>query len=175
MRVSIVLVAMAWLPALGGCASDSEARDGVTKMTAQVSPPAKGLPKKADLPDLPGGAGEMDADAPEEFTRTHSGLYYRILRKSSGRTPHSGATVLANYRGWLNDGKEFDSSYKRGEPQEFTLGQVVPGWTEGLQHIGVGGMIELEVPPSLGYGAQGRPGIPPNSTLHFIVELIEIR
>jgi FKBP-type peptidyl-prolyl cis-trans isomerase len=176
MRVSILLVAIAWLPALGGCASDSEGRDGASKLAAQApSPSSKDLPKKADLPDLPGDAGAMDDDAPEEFTRTPSGLYYRILRKSNGRKPRSIDSVLVNYKGWLKDGKEFDSSYRRGEPTPMTLGQVVPAWTEGLQLIGVGGMIELEVPPSLGYGAQGRPGIPPNSTLHFIIELIEIQ
>jgi len=70
---------------------------------------------------------------------------------------------------------KFDSSYDRGEPSELTLTQVVPAWTEGLQLIGIGGMIELEVPPSLGYGPQPQRGIPPNSTLHFIIELIEIR
>ena len=117
----------------------------------------------------------MDSDAPEEFTATRSGLYYRILRKSNGRKPRSTDIVLAHYRGWLNNGKQFDSSYERGEPTEFPLNGVVPGWTEGLQLIGIGGMIELEVPPGLGYGAQGRPGIPPNATLHFIIELKEIK
>jgi FKBP-type peptidyl-prolyl cis-trans isomerase FkpA len=175
-RISVLIAALVWLPALGGCASDSEGRDASSKTSAQSPPPlAKELPKKADLPDLPSGAGEMDADAPEEFTRTPSGLYYRILRKSNGRKPHSIDRVLAHYKGWLNNGKQFDSSYDRGEPSEFPLTEVVPAWTEGLQLIGVGGMIELEVPPSLGYGPQPKSGIPPNSTLHFIIELKEIR
>ena len=117
----------------------------------------------------------MDKDAPEEFTRTRSGLYYRILRKSHGRPPHSVDRVLAHYKGWLKNGRQFDSSYDRGEPTEFALNAVVQGWTEGLQLIGEGGMIELEIPPSLGYAAQPPPGIPPNSTLHFIIELIEIK
>jgi FKBP-type peptidyl-prolyl cis-trans isomerase len=175
-RSCILIAVLAWLSALGGCASDSEGRDAGSKTSAPSPPPrAKELPKKADLPDLPSGAGEMDADAPEEFTRTPTGLYYRILRRSNGHKPHSIDRVLAHYKGWLNNGKQFDSSYDKGEPAPLTLGEVIPGWTEGLQLIGVGGMIELEVPPSLGYGAQPHPGIPPNSTLHFIIELKEIQ
>ena len=168
------------LPFLAGCASDSEARDQTGNSKAGASAPApppesNPAPKKADLPDLPLGAGPMDDDAPEEFTRTKSGLYYRVLRKSTGRKPHSVDRVVAHYKGWLNNGKQFDSSYDKGEPAEFGLRTVVPGWTEGLQLVGVGGMIELEVPPRLGYGVHSPAGIPPNATLHFLVELKEIK
>ena len=117
----------------------------------------------------------MDLDAPDEFTRSKSGLYYRVLRKSNGRRPHSTDRVLAHYKGWLQNGEQFDNSYDQGKPSEFSLNEVVAGWKEGLQLIGEGGMIELEVPPRLGYGATPHQGIPPNSTLHFIVELKEIR
>ena len=80
------------------------------------------------------------------------------------------------YKGWLNDGHEFDSSYKVGKPITFRLDQVIKGWGEGVQLVGEGGMIELEIPPELGYGRQGMPGsIPPQATLHFIVELVRIR
>lgn len=124
----------------------------------------------------PGGPGPIDADAPTEFTETPSGLKYKILRKSDGKKPTASSLVKAHYRGWLDDGTEFDSSYKRGKgPLTFPLNQVVPGWTEGLQLIGEGGMIELEIPPQLGYGERGQPPIPPNSTLHFIVELDAVR
>ena len=132
----------------------------------------------SSVPDeLSGGAGpgEVDEDAPEEFTTTPSGLKYRIRRKSDGRKPTPANTVVAHYRGWLDDETVFDSSYPRGEPSEFPLDKVVAGWTEGLQLIGEGGMIELEVPAALGYGESGRPGIPPNATLHFIVELVEVK
>lgn len=119
--------------------------------------------------------GPRDPDAPEEFTTTPSGLRYRILRRSNGRRPRSHETVTCHYRGWLDDGMEFDSSYKRTTPTSFALNEVVGGWTEGLQLIGEGGMIELEVPSDLGYGQRGMPGaIPPNATLHFIVELIAV-
>jgi FKBP-type peptidyl-prolyl cis-trans isomerase len=77
--------------------------------------------------------------------------------------------------GKLIDGTEFDSSIKRGEPAEFPLDQVIPGWTEGIQKMNKGGKIRLHVPPQLGYGDDGRPGIPPSSTLVFDVELLDIK
>jgi len=119
--------------------------------------------------------GETDADAPEEFTETGTGLKYRILRKADGKTATASDTVTVHYKGWLDDGSEFDSSYKRGEPISFPLNRVIGGWTEGMQLVNAGGMIELTIPPDLGYGAQGAGSdIPPNATLHFIVELISV-
>ena len=119
--------------------------------------------------------GPEDPDAPTEFTATESGLKYRILRRSDGRKPTASNSVTVDYVGWLDNGREFDNSYMRREPTSFGLSQVVPGWTEGLQLVGEGGMIELEIPYELGYGAQGSPGsIPPFATLHFKVELHEI-
>lgn len=120
--------------------------------------------------------GAEDKDAPKEFTATKSGLKYRVLRKSEGKKPKATDTVKVHYKGWLDDKKEFDSSYKRGEPIEFPLNGVIPGWTEGMQLVGEGGMIELEIPANLGYGPRGIPGvIPPSSTLHFLVELISVK
>jgi FKBP-type peptidyl-prolyl cis-trans isomerase len=120
--------------------------------------------------------GPVDKDAPKEFKTTNSGLKYRIRRKSDGQKPKHSDTVLAHYKGWLDDGKEFDSSYKRGKPTEFPLSGVIAGWTEGLQLVGKGGMIELEIPPKLGYGARGYPPvIPPDAKLHFLIELIDIK
>ena len=119
--------------------------------------------------------GPADKDAPKDFTTTESGLKYRILRKSNGVKPKGANTVVANYKGWLDGGKEFDSSYERGEPATFPLGRVITGWKEGLQLVGKGGMIELDIPSDLAYGPAGRPGIPPNARLHFIVELIDIK
>lgn len=120
--------------------------------------------------------GPTDKDAPKEFTTTESGLKYRILRKSEGKKPTATSTVTVHYRGWLDSGKEFDSSYKRGESISFPLKGVIPGWTEGLQLVGEGGMIELEIPAKLGYGDRGAPPvIPGGATLHFIVELIKVK
>ncbi|MBM4077675.1 MAG: FKBP-type peptidyl-prolyl cis-trans isomerase, partial [Planctomycetes bacterium] len=96
-----------------------------------------------------------------------------ILRKSDGKKPSAASTVTAHYRGWLDDGTVFDETYSRNKPIPFRLTAVIKGWTEGLQLIGEGGMIELEIPGNLGY-PEGRPGIPAGATLHFIVELVEV-
>lgn len=128
-----------------------------------------------DKPELQSGTGAMDADASLEFSETDSGLKYRVLRRSSGKKPTGVSNVMVNYRGWLRNGKVFDSSYERGSPTSFPLNGVIAGWTEGMQLIGEGGMIELWVPSRLGYGEQGAPGsIPAHSNLHFIVELIHV-
>ncbi|MDI1312816.1 FKBP-type peptidyl-prolyl cis-trans isomerase [Prosthecobacter sp.] len=128
------------------------------------------------FPKLPEGAGEISSKAAKTFTTTESGLKYRILRPGTGVKPTAQQKVVANYQGWLFNGRLFDSSYARGMPTTFGLNQVVKGWTEGLQLVGKGGMIELEIPGYLGYGLQGQSGsgIPPNATLHFLVELIDV-
>lgn len=165
---------------VSGCAGDSDGgKKGPLSGAADANNYAGVKTKKENLPELPQGAGPMDEDAPDELTQTKSGLYYRILRKSKGRRPGPGDAVLVNYRGTLNSGTMFDSSYaKGGDAVELQLNRVIAGWTEGIQLIGEGGMIELEVKPSLGYGAQPQSGafaaVPANSTLHFIVELIKI-
>jgi FKBP-type peptidyl-prolyl cis-trans isomerase FkpA len=134
--------------------------------------------KQADLPELPLGAGPIDPHPPEELTPTPSGLYYRILRKSHERKPMESDRVVLDYEGWLETGEGFDSSYERHELLETVVGNLIPGLTEGLQLIGAGGMIELEIPSELAYGEEGMPGdypVPPNATVHFVVELKEIR
>ena len=119
--------------------------------------------------------GAIDKDAPEEFTTTESGLKYRVRRQGKGKKPTAKDTVSVHYKGWLDNGKEFDSSYARGESISFPLNGVIKGWTEGMQLVGQGGMIELEIPYQLGYGEQGTRGIPGKATLHFIVELLEVK
>ncbi|TWT76706.1 FKBP-type peptidyl-prolyl cis-trans isomerase FkpA precursor [Planctomycetes bacterium CA13] len=121
------------------------------------------------------GPSKIDSDAPTEFTTTGSGLKYRILRKSDGRKPKPTDNVMVDYAGWLDNGSEFDSSYASAKPATFRLNQVIPGWTEGMQLIGEKGMIELEIPPELAYGDAAQAKIPPGSTLHFKVELLEIK
>ncbi len=128
-----------------------------------------------DNPELQVGTGAIDVDVVPEFSATDSGLKYRILRKSDGKKPTADSTVTVNYRGWLNNGSVFDSSYERGETTTFPLQNVITGWTEGMQLVGEGGMIELWVPSKLGYGERGSPGsIPMHSNLHFIVELVRV-
>jgi FKBP-type peptidyl-prolyl cis-trans isomerase len=128
-------------------------------------------------PTLPKGAGAIDADAAKTFSTTPSGLQYRVLRKGTGANPKATNRVKVHYHGWLDNGKVFDSSYQRGESIDFGLNQVIPGWTEGMQLVGEGGMIELVIPSDLGYGKRGTPGgpIPPDATLHFLVELLDVK
>ncbi len=104
-----------------------------------------------------------------------SGLAYEVLKEGTGAKPKPSDVVKVHYTGKLLDGSVFDSSVERGEPVEFTLDQVIPGWTEGLQHITAGGKIRLHIPAKLGYGDQGSGRIPPGATLTFEVELLEVK
>lgn len=106
---------------------------------------------------------------------TGSGLQYKVLKEGNGAQPKATDTVTVNYRGTFIDGTEFDSSYKRGEPVSFPLSGVIAGWTEGVQLMKVGSKYQFFVPAKLGYGPNGRPGIPPNSTLIFEVELLDVK
>ncbi|MDR0231542.1 MAG: FKBP-type peptidyl-prolyl cis-trans isomerase [Dysgonamonadaceae bacterium] len=103
-----------------------------------------------------------------------SGLQYRIVRAGKGATPAASDVVRVHYRGTLLDGTEFDSSYKRNEPAEFGVTQVIPGWTEALQLMPVGSKWELFIPENLAYGSADRGAIRPFSTLIFEVELLDI-
>ena len=106
---------------------------------------------------------------------TASGLSIAMLREGSGASPQSSDRVKVHYRGTLPDGSEFDSSYRRGEPATFPLARVIPCWTEGVQRMKVGAKARLTCPPAIAYGERGAGGvIPPNATLVFEVELIEI-
>lgn len=107
--------------------------------------------------------------------KTASGIGITTLKEGSGPSPRSIDTVKVHYRGTLTNGKEFDSSYGRGQPATFPLNRVIPCWTEGLQAMKVGGKAKLTCPPNLAYGSRGVPGtIPPDSTLIFEVELLDI-
>ncbi len=105
---------------------------------------------------------------------TPSGLQYQILRPGSGPTPKPSDKVRVHYRGTLLNGTQFDSSYDRGQPVEFALNQVIPGWSEGVALMPVGSKYRFWIPSNLGYGPSGQPPIGPNSTLAFDVELIAI-
>jgi FKBP-type peptidyl-prolyl cis-trans isomerase len=104
-----------------------------------------------------------------------SGLRYEVTKQGDGTFPKEDHSVKVHYTGTLIDGTVFDSSVQRGEPAEFGLREVIPGWTEGIQKVSKGGKIKLYVPPHLAYGDDGRPGIPPGSTLIFDVELLDIK
>lgn len=127
---------------------------------------------------LPQGPADPPEVAEGDLTETESGLRYYDVREGDGDEPQTGRTVLVHYTGWLEDGTRFDSSYNRGEPLPFVLGagNVIPGWEEGITGMSVGGQRLLVIPPELAYGETGFGGIiPPNATLTFFVELVEIR
>lgn len=107
---------------------------------------------------------------------TDTGLVYRSLKDGSGAKPGATDVVKVHYRGSFPDGKEFDSSYKRGQPTEFPLNRVIKCWTEGVQRMQVGGKAKLTCPSAIAYGERGTPGgpIPPNAVLQFEVELLGV-
>ena len=120
-------------------------------------------------------AGSAVVAQPASVT-TKSGLVYQSLKEGSGASPAATDVVKVHYRGTLADGKEFDSSYKRGEPTEFPLNRVIACWTEGVQMMKPGGKARLTCPPSIAYGARGAGGvIPPNATLQFEIELLSVK
>jgi len=106
---------------------------------------------------------------------TPSGIVFESLRAGSGESPKATDKVRVHYRGTFPDGREFDSSYKRGEPAEFPLNRVIRCWTEGVQMMKPGGKARLTCPPATAYGERGAGGvIPPNATLHFEIELLSV-
>jgi len=112
------------------------------------------------------------------FTKTPSGMYYKVLATGSGLKPTKGQTILAHYEGRLVDGTVFDSSYSRHQPFEFQVGvgNVIPGWDEALSDMKTGEKRTIVLPPNLGYGAQGAGGvIPPNAWLIFDVQLVALK
>jgi FKBP-type peptidyl-prolyl cis-trans isomerase FkpA len=116
------------------------------------------------------------AAAENGAVKTDSGMVYRSLTEGKGASPKATDIVQVHYKGTFPDGKEFDSSYKRGQPTEFPLNRVIKCWTEGVQRMKVGGKAKLTCPPSLAYGEKGAGSlIPPNATLQFEVELISIK
>ena len=126
---------------------------------------------------LAGPARAQGASAPPAAAAATApaGLVYRSIREGSGASPTASDRVKVHYRGTFPDGREFDSSIGRGEPAVFPLGGVIKCWTEGVQRMKPGGKAQLICPPHLAYGARGAGGvIPPNATLHFEVELLEV-
>ena len=112
------------------------------------------------------------------FDETKSGLRYKVIQKGDGSQPEKGQTVAVHYKGMFSDGSVFDDSYKRGAPIEFPIGQgnVIPGWDEGIMLLNKGDKARFVIPSKLAYGEQGAGGvIPPNATLVFDVELMEVK
>ena len=107
---------------------------------------------------------------------TPSGLVYRSLKDGNGASPTASDKVTVHYKGTFPDGREFDSSYKRGQPIDYPLNRVIACWTEGVQRMKVGGKAKLTCPPEIAYGSRGAgSAVPPNATLLFEVELLGIQ
>ena len=131
--------------------------------------------KKEAAENLAAGTAFLEANKAKQGVKVlPSGLQYKVITEGTGNTPTANDKVKTNYRGTLIDGTEFDSSYKHGKPAEFRVKGVIKGWTEALQLMKAGSKWELYIPADLAYGERGRPGIPPNSTLIFEIELLEV-
>jgi FKBP-type peptidyl-prolyl cis-trans isomerase FklB len=157
--------------------TDDEAKAALTALQADVTK------KQQEQMQVAGEANEKEGEAfltanktKEGVVTLPSGLQYKILQQGTGPKPAATDTVVCNYRGTLVNGTEFDSSYKRGQPATFAVGQVIPGWTEALQLMPVGSKWQLFIPSKLAYGPRGpSPVIGPNSTLVFEVGLVSIQ
>lgn len=146
-------------------------------MSFQQRMMAKQAAEKAKLAVKNSAEGKtfLEANKAKEGVKVlPSGLQYKVITEGTGEIPTAADRVRTHYRGKLIDGTEFDSSYKRNKPAEFAVKGVIPGWTEALQLMKVGSKWELYIPADLAYGERGRPTIPPNSTLIFEIELLEI-
>ena len=134
------------------------------------------LAEKRDMKNRQGETDFLTENSAKPGVKvTNSGLQYEVIVEGYGEKPTLEDTVRVHYEGTLIDGTVFDSSYARGEPAEFPVGGVIPGWTEGLQIMGVGSKYRLTIPSDLGYGSYGAgQQIPPYATLIFEVELIEV-
>jgi FKBP-type peptidyl-prolyl cis-trans isomerase len=157
--------------------TEDEARAALTELQAEMKK------KMQDKAQTTGAANKKEGDAflaankgKEGVVTLPSGLQYKILKEGTGPKPTASDTVVCNYKGTLIDGKEFDSSYKRGEPATFPVGGVIKGWTEALQLMPVGSKWQLFIPADLGYGDRGAGAdIGPGATLIFEVELMSIQ
>lgn len=156
--------------------TDEEAKASLTALTADLRKKAEEKAQAIGVANKAEGAAFLAENKTKEgVVALPSGLQYRILKEGTGPKPTAADTVVCNYRGTLINSTEFDSSYKRGKPATFPVGQVIKGWTEALQLMPVGSKWQLFVPSDLAYGQRGASAeIGPNSTLIFEVELLSI-
>lgn len=157
--------------------TEEEARTAMTQLQKNVRTQQEAKMAQAGGKNKTDGEAFLAANKAKPGVVTlPSGLQYKILKEGTGPKPTATDSVVCNYRGTLLDGKEFDSSYKRGQPATFPVNRVIKGWTEALQLMPVGSKWELFIPPDMAYGVQGAGGdIGPNSTLIFEVELLSIQ
>lgn len=155
--------------------TEDEVRTALQNLsTSNAAGPGKESPVAAE--NTAKGKVYLDANkAKPGVVVTASGLQYKIIKPGAGGSPTAASTAKVHYRGTLIDGTEFDSSYKRGKPAEFGVGQVIRGWTEALQLMKRGAKYELTIPSELAYGPRDTGTIPANSVLNFEVELIDFK
>ena len=132
------------------------------------------IAEKAKVAEAEAAKFWTELEKQEGIQKTPSGLAFKVLEKGSDKVASENSEVVINYTGKLVNGDVFDTTDKHGKPAQFNLGGVIPGFKEGLQKVGKGGKITLYIPSKLGYGEQALPGIPPNSTLIFDVEIIDV-
>jgi FKBP-type peptidyl-prolyl cis-trans isomerase len=156
--------------------TEDEAKAVLSDMQKEVQEQQAAKAKEAGEKNKKDGEEFLAANKGKEgVTTLPDGLQYKVLTAGTGPKPTAADSVVCNYKGTLIDGKEFDSSFKRGQPATFGVGQVIKGWTEALQLMPVGSKWQLFIPSNLGYGERGAGGdIGPNSTLVFEVELLSI-
>lgn len=156
--------------------TDDEVKTILMQLQTQVRANQEAKAKEASGPARKAGEAFLAENKSKEGVVTlPSGMQYKILTAGTGPKPTASDTVTCNYRGTLINGKEFDSSYKRGQPASFPVSGVIKGWTEALQLMTVGSKWQLFIPPDLAYGDRGAGGdIGPGETLIFEVELISI-
>jgi FKBP-type peptidyl-prolyl cis-trans isomerase FkpA len=150
---------------------------GLVALVIVAGGPDEAAGKKGTVPvaATASAAGMSESLPPldaKEWKDIGDGLLVWDVKDGDGDPVPKGGSVTAHYTGWLTDGSVFDSSVKRGEPSQFSLNEVVAGWSRGLPGMKPGGIRRLSIPAELGYGAKSRPGIPANSTLIFEVKLI---
>jgi len=172
-RISLLLPASVLLAAVcfaAGCKGAPEGAAGQSPAAADPSAttPAATTPAPAEAAPTTGG----------KVHKLASGLQYEDLIVGDGKMADPGLTAVVHYTGWLTNGTKFDSSLDRGQPFKFVLGQhqVIEGWDQGVRGMRIGGKRKLTIPPDLGYGSQGAGGvIPPNATLVFEVQLLDVQ
>jgi peptidylprolyl isomerase len=168
-----MLIALCAAFAVVGCGGDDEDSGTTTEATATEST------ESGESGDAASGEKtKPDTTVPKDAPQPKGKLVFQDVEKGSGKTAKKGDEVTVHYVGVnFKDGEEFDASWDRGEPFTFSLGagEVIAGWDQGVEGMKVGGRRELIIPPNLGYGAEGTESIPPNETLYFVVDLLEVK
>ncbi len=157
--------------------TDEEVRETMTAFTKELAAKQAEATKELGEKNKKEGEAFLAENKKKEGVKTlPDGLQYKVISEGKGASPTATDTVTVNYRGTFVDGKEFDSSYKRGQPATFAVNGVIPGWTEALQLMKEGAKWQLFIPANLAYGERGAGGvIGPNATLIFEVELLSIK